>query len=168
MARVLLTLALLIGCGRAAGVSSFAVVVHPSNPNTNLRFADVQAFFSGAAKQWPNSSFNGSLNSSLNRSKVVLVERDTASAAYQFLLARILHTSASEYKRRLASIEFAGEAPVTIKILNSDQAACKFVFNVPGSIALIETNSLSLPECSGVGTVRIDGRLPSQEGYRLR
>jgi len=57
---------------------------------------------------------------------------------------------------------------VTLKILNSEEAACKFVFNVPGSIALIETDSLRLPECGGVGIVRIDGRLPGQEGYRLR
>jgi hypothetical protein len=74
----------------------------------------------------------------------------------------------SEYKRRLASIEFGGAAPVTLKILNSEEAACKFVFNVPGSIALIETDSLRFPECSGVGIVRIDGQLPGQEGYRLR
>jgi len=79
-----------------------------------------------------------------------------------------LRMSAGEYKRHLASIEFAGEAPVTLKILNSERAACKFVFNVPGSIALVETISLQLPECSGVATVKIDGRLPDQEGYRLQ
>jgi len=156
MGRLVLTVALLIDSGRGGGAASFAVVVHQSNPNTSLILADVRAFFDGDAKEWPNGS------------KVVLVERDTASAAYRFLLARILHMSAAEYKRRLASIEFAGEAPVNLKILNSEQAACKFVFNVPGSIALIEASSLKLPECSGVGTVKIDGRLPDQEGYRLR
>jgi len=156
MRYALLTLGLLIGSGRGAGVASFVVVVHHSNPNTNLVLADVRAFFAGDAKQWPNGS------------KVVLVERDAGSAPYQFLLARILHMSVSEYKRRLESIEFGGATPVTLKILNSEEAACKFVFNVPGSIALIETDSLRLPECSGVGIMRIDGRLPGQEGYRLR
>jgi hypothetical protein len=156
MGRILIALGLLIGSGRSGGIASFAVVVHHSNPNTNLLFTDVRALFSGAAKQWPNGS------------RVVLVERDSGSAAYQFLLGRILHMSASEYKRHLANIEFAGEAPVTLKILNSERAACKFVFNVPGSIALVETISLQLPECSGIATVRIDGRLPDQEGYRLQ
>lgn len=156
MARLLIAMGLLIGVGGAAGGPSFAVVLHRSNPNTNLRTADVQAFFSGVSKQWPDGS------------KVVLVERDTGSPAFQFLLARILRMSASEYKRRLASIEFAGEAPVLLKILNSEEAACKFVFNVPGSIAVIEANSLQLPGCSGVEPARIDGRLPRQEGYRLR
>jgi ABC-type phosphate transport system substrate-binding protein len=156
MGRLVLTLGLWIGSGSAGGVASFVVVVHQSNPNTNLMYADVRAFFSGAAKQWPNGS------------KVVLVERDTGSATYQFLLANILHMSPVEYKRRLLSIEFSGEAPVVLKVLNSEQAACKFVFNVPGAIALIETQSLNLPECGGLETVRIDGRLPGQEGYRLR
>jgi hypothetical protein len=156
MGRLVLAMGLLIGSGRTGVVPSFAVVLHRSNPNTNLRLADVQAYFSGGAKQWPNGS------------KVVLVERDTGSAAHHFLLSRILHMGATEYKRHLASIEFAGEAPVILKILNSEETACKFVFNVPGSIALIETNSLHLPECSGVQPARIDGRLPGQEGYRLR
>lgn len=156
MGRFVLSLGLLIGSGSAGGVASFAIVIHQSNPNTNLMFGDVRAFFSGAAKQWPNGS------------KVVLVERDTGSATYQFLLVHILHMTSVEYKRRLLSIEFAGEAPVILKVLNSEQAACKFVFNVPGAIALIETHSLNLPECGGLGTVRIEGRLPGQEGYRLR
>jgi hypothetical protein len=156
MGRFFLSLGLLIGSGSAGSVASFAVVIHQSNPNANLMFADVRAFFSGATKQWPTGS------------KVVLVERDTESATYQFLLAHIVHMSSVEYKRRLLSIEFSGEAPVILKVLNSEQAACKFVFNVPGAIALIETQSLNLPECGGITTVRIDGRLPGQEGYRLR
>jgi hypothetical protein len=137
-------------------VPSFAVVVHASNPHTNLHLAEVRAFFAGVAKQWPNGS------------KVVLVERDAGSPAHRFLLEHILTMSATEYKLRLARIEFAGEAPVTLKVLNSEEAACKFVFNVPGAIALIATESLHAPECGGVQTVRIDGKLPSEEGYRLR
>ena len=156
MGRFVLSLGLLIGSGSAGGVASFAVIVHQSNPNTRLMVADVRAFFSGATKQWPNGS------------RVALVERDTGSATYQFLLVHILHMTPVEYKRHLLSIEFAGEAPVILKVLNSEQAACKFVFNVPGAIALIETQSLDLPECRGLGTVRIEGRLPGQEGYRLR
>lgn len=149
-------MALLIGSGRAASGQSYAVVVHPSNPATNLRLADLRGFFSGAVKQWPNGS------------RVVLVARDYGSAAYQFLMRRVLNMSPAEYRRHLASIEFAGEAPVTLKVLNSEAAACKFVYNVPGSIALIEANSLQAPECHGVETLRIESKLPSEEGYRLR
>ncbi|HLK22856.1 MAG TPA: hypothetical protein VKT81_28115 [Bryobacteraceae bacterium] len=156
MLRFLLSLGLLIGSGSAGNFGTFAVVIHQSNPNTNLLFADIRALFGGATKQWSNGS------------KVVLVERDSSSPAYHFLIERILRTTAVEYKRRLLSIEYSGEAPATVKVLNSEQAACKFVFNVPGAIALIESRSLTLPECSGLVTPRIDGRLPSQSGYPLR
>jgi len=156
MLRLAIFIGLAIGTGGGAGLPTFAVVVHHSNPNTNLRFSDVQGLFSGSAKQWPNGS------------KVVLVERDAGSPAYRFLLDHILKMSATEYKRRLARIEFAGEAPVILKTLNSEEAACKFVFNVPGAIALIETGSLRTPECAGLELARIDGKLPGQEGYRLK
>ena len=136
--------------------TTFTVVVHQSNATNNLRFSDLQAFFMGQSKKWPNGS------------NVVLVERSAESPAFRFLLGRVLNMSPVEHKRRIANIEFMGEVPVTLKVLNSEEAACKYVFNVPGSIALIETGSLQTPECSGVRVVSIDGKLPAEEGYRLR
>jgi hypothetical protein len=155
---------LIIGIAAAAfalGASTkstppFAVVVHQSNATSNLRFSDLQDFYAGHSKKWPNGS------------NVVLVERSPESPAFRFLLGRVLNMSAVEHKRRLANIEFMGESPVNLKILNSEEAACKYVFNVPGSIALIEAGSLQSTECSGVRVVRIDGKLPAEEGYRLR
>ena len=140
----------------AGAASSFAVVVHRSNPTSNVRLSELRAFFSGETKQWPHGM------------KLVLVERDPPSDVFRFLLQRVLNTTASEYKRRLANIEFMGEAPVTVRVLNSDAAACKFVFNVPGSIALIATTSLALPECGAVQLVKVEGKLPGQENYGLR
>jgi hypothetical protein len=142
---------------RAAPVTgSFSVVVHRSNPVGNLRLDALRSCFTGATPQWPNGS------------RVVLVERDAASPVFQFLLEHLVGMSPREYKRGLATLEYRGESPVTLKILNSDQAACRFVFNVPGSIALIDTNSLTAPECSEVQILRIDGKLPSESGYRLK
>jgi hypothetical protein len=136
--------------------AAFAVVVHQSNATSNLRLSDLQAYFTGHGKRWPNGS------------NVVLVERSPGSPAFRYLLDRVLNMSAGEHKRRLVNIEFMGEAPVNLKVLNSEEAACKYVFNVPGSIALLEAGSLQAPECNGVRVVRIDGKLPAEEGYRLR
>jgi hypothetical protein len=52
--------------------------------------------------------------------------------------------------------------------LNSDAAACQFVFNVPLAIAIVEAGSLASPACSSVRVLRIDGKLPGEEGYRLK
>ena len=134
----------------------FAAVVHQSNPTRNLRLRDLLSLFQGVSRQWPNNS------------AVVLVERDAGSTPFLFLIGRLLNTTPGEYKRHLQSIEYRGEGPVSIKILNSDQAACQFVFNVPSAIAIIEIKSLATPACVQVPALRIDGKLPGEEGYRLR
>jgi hypothetical protein len=135
---------------------TFAAVVHQSNPTHNLRFRDLLSLFQGASREWPSSS------------AVVLVERDEGSAPFRYLMGRLLNTTPGEYKRSLQNIEYRGEAPVSIKILNSDGAACQFVFNVPSAIAIIEASSLASRACSGIQVLRIDGRLPGEEGYRLK
>src|SRR5580698_772711 len=136
--------------------AAFAAVVHPSNATRNLLLRDLTTLFEGANRQWPN------------RSGVVLVERDAGSAPFRYLMGRLLNTTLGEYKRSLQNIEYRGETPVSIKILNSDAAACQFVFNVPSAIAIIETGSLALPACGTVQVLRIDGKLPGEEGYRLK
>jgi hypothetical protein len=98
----------------------------------------------------------------------VLVERDAGSRPFLYLMQRLLNTTPGEYKRSLQNIEYRGDAPVSVKTLNSDAAACQFVFNVPAAIAIIETASLPTPECGQVQVVRIEGKLPGEEGYRLR
>ena len=140
----------------AEPAGTFAAVVHQSNPTHNLRFRDLVSLFEGANREWSNSS------------AVVLVERDAGSASYRYLMGRVLNTTPGEYKRSLQNIEYRGEAPVSIKILNSDAAACQFVFNVPSAIAIVEASSLASPACKGIQVLRIDGKLPGEEGYRLK
>jgi hypothetical protein len=143
---------------------AFAAVVHQANPTHNLRFGDLLSLFEGISRAWPSSP-------GPNSEVVVLVERDAGSVPYQFLLGSLLNTTPKEYKRRLQDIEYRGEAPVSIKILNSDAAACQFVFNVPSSIAIVEIKSLASPAstaCSKVKVLRIDGKLPGEPGYRLK
>jgi hypothetical protein len=160
MGRTLLTLSALLAMGAAKPsaepVGSFAAVVHPSNASHDLRLRELASFFEGAQRQWPNSA------------SVVLVERDAASAPYRYLMSHVLNTTPMEYKRRLQNIEYRGEAPLAVKVLNSDEAACQFVFNVPAAIAIIESKSLGSAACASVQVLRIEGKLPSEEGYRLR
>jgi len=140
----------------AEPAQAFAAVVHRSNPTRDMRLRDLTSLFGGTSRQWPNNS------------PVVLVERDAGSAPFRYLMGRLLNTTPGEYKRSLQNIEYRGEAPVSVKILNSDAAACQFVFNVPSAIAIVETGSLASPACGGIQVLRIDGKLPGEEGYRLK
>jgi hypothetical protein len=135
---------------------AFAVVVHRSNPTRDMRLRDLTGLFGGSNRQWPNNS------------PVVLVERDAGSAPFRYLMQRLLNTTPGEYKRNLQNIEYRGDAPVSVKVLNSDAAACQFVFNVPAAVAIIETASLATPECGQIQVVRIEGKTPGEEGYRLQ
>src|ERR1700735_2817650 len=96
----------------AEPAGGFAAVVHQSNPTHNLRFRDLLSLFQGVTPEWSNSS------------RAVLVERDAGSAPFRYLMGRLLNTTPGEYKRSLQNIEYRGDAPVSIKILNSDEAAC--------------------------------------------
>jgi|SRR5580692_8674895 hypothetical protein len=149
-------LAITVLAGAAEPELGFAAVVHPSNREHDLHWRDLISLFEGVDREWPNSV------------PVVLVERNTGSAPYRYLMAHLLNTTSMGYKRRLQNIEYNGGAPVSIKILNSDEAACQFVFNVPSAIALIERKSLSSTACAPVQVVRVDGKLPGEEGYRLK
>ena len=108
---------------------AFAAVVHQSNPTHSMRFRDLLSLFEGASRQWPSGA------------AVVLVERDAGSAPFLYLMGHLLNTTPGEYRRHLQDLEYRGEAPVSVKILNSDAAACQFVFNVPSAVAIIETTS---------------------------
>jgi hypothetical protein len=158
MGRILQLIAALLAAPTldCAAETNFAAVVHQSNPTHNLRFRELLSLFQGASREWPNSSV------------VVLVERDAGSEPFRYLMERLLNTTPGEYKRSLQNIEYRGEVPVSIKILNSDAAACQFVFNVPSAIAIVETGSLALPACNAVQVLRIDGKLPGDQGYRLK
>lgn len=135
---------------------NFSVVVHRSNPVTNLSFSSLRDIFSGAVTHWPNQS------------RIVLAERSSDSRVNRFLMERFLKTSWIDYKRSLEELEFRGQDPVILRVLNSDPAACKFVFNVPSALAVVESASVVTPECRDVRVLKIDGLLPGQEGYRLK
>src|SRR5271165_746835 len=106
MGRTLLLMAATMGLPEmpqaAEPALSFAAVVHPSNATRDIRVRDLTSLFGGVNRQWSNNS------------PVVLVERDSSSAPYRYLMAHLLNITAGEYKRRLQNIEYRGDAPVSI------------------------------------------------------
>jgi hypothetical protein len=141
---------------RLAAGQGFSVVVHPSNPVSNLSVSALHSMFSGTVTRWPNQT------------KIVLAQRNTGSPANRFLMQRFLNISWQDYKRSLEGLEFMGQEPAIVRVLNSDAAACKFVFNVPAAVALIESSSAAAPDCHDLRVLKIDGFLPGQGGYRLK
>jgi len=134
---------------------ALAVVVHRSSAVNSLALADLRQMLTGDLNTWPDSS------------AVVLVEQPGESATQQRVLRVLLGTTPSGYNRRLLQAQFQGKPAPIIRVLLSDQNAIKFVWNVPGAIAVVEASSVA-PAVSLVKVLRINGKQPGETGYPLQ
>lgn len=149
----LLSVAALTGRSEASG-GTLAVIVHENSPVTSLTVAEFRKVLLGETSEWPDGK------------RVVLVERDQTSGALRTTLRLICKMTPLEYKRHLLAIEFQGGRVPLEKILNSDEAAAKFVRSVPGAIGVVENSSLAAVQ--HVKVVRLGGKLPGEPGYFLQ
>ena len=125
--------------------TSLVTVVHKSNLVASLSANQLRALYLGETTQWSDHK------------RVILVRREPSSAAFGAVLLKVLKMSAAEYRRFIISLEFRGDEPLSLKTLNSNEAACNFVFNVPSAVAVLDQSALSDPGCSRVKTLPVLG-----------
>lgn len=158
MAPGLLAILLMFVATPSAGLAKdpvLTVVVNKSNPLDSISKAKLRGMLLGEVAEWPN------------KQRIVVVERERDSQAFQKTLQLILHMSSAEYEKWLMQAEFRGEKMPLIKILNSDEGAGKFVFNVPGAVAITD-GAPSLAASSEIKVLRVEGKLPGDPGYDLK
>jgi len=119
-----------------------AVVVNKANSTDAVTSAHLAQLFREEAKKWPDGG------------AVVLVI-DRSSPGQMATLQKLNHMSAAELKAFLAA------HLDDIKQLNSDADVLQFVQSNPGAIGLIEVRSVD----NRVKVVKVDGKLPLEEGY---
>jgi ABC-type phosphate transport system substrate-binding protein len=132
-----------------------SVTVNKSNPLTSITKKELRELLLGEVTVWPD------------KQHVILVEREAGSRPFQKMLQLILKMTEAEYARWLLDLEFRAQTSPLIKTLNSDEGANKFVFNVPGAIAITE----SVPGgavSSQVKVLRVEGKLPGDPEYPLK
>jgi len=135
--------------------SVLTVIVNHSNPIESISKTQLRELLMGQIDQWAN------------KSQITLVQREPTSQAFQKTLQLILRMTEAEYSRWLLQSEFRGRKLPLIKILNSDESASKFVFNVPGAVAItdgVPSGSIS----SEIKILRVDGKLPGDPGYAFK
>ena len=131
------------------------VIVNKANPFDSISNMDLRALLLGKMAQWPN------------KQPVILVERESNSPTFRKTLQVVLHMTEGDYERWILQEEFRGEKTPLIKTLNSDEGAGKFVFYVPGAIAITD-GVPSLALSSEIKVLRVDGKLPGDPGYPLK
>lgn len=119
-----------------------AVIVNKANSTDTITSAHLSQLFRVETRKWPDG---GS----------VLLVIDKSSPGQMATLQKLNHMSAGELKGFLAA--HADD----IKQLNSDADVLEFVQSNPGAIGLIEVRSVD----NRVKVVKVDGKLPLEEGY---
>ena len=136
-------------------MAALAVVVHKSCATDDVSIADLRKMLLGDLRNWPDAR------------RIVLVEQPDENAVQQRILRLLLQTDPPGYKKQLLAAQFQGRELPLIKILNADDNAIKFVWNLPGAIAPVDA-AAATANSARVKTLRVNGKAPGEPGYPLQ
>ena len=128
-----------------------AIIVNKSNPIDNLSFGELQKIFLAERRQWPNGK-----RITVTICEPGQLERTTA-------MRLIYRMSENDFSRYWLHVSFTGDTQAATKTLTNATGIRKFVSYVPGAIGYVLADRVD----DSVKVVRVDGRLPSESGYRL-
>jgi ABC-type phosphate transport system substrate-binding protein len=128
-----------------------AIVVNRSNPIDNLSFGELRKIFMGERSHWPNGH------------RIAVVMLNYGQPERQTVLRLVYRMDEDGYQDHVLRGMFRGDVFVAPKTLASPEILRKFVFNAPGAIGYLRASDVD----DSVKVIRIDGRMPEEEDYRL-
>jgi phosphate transport system substrate-binding protein len=128
-----------------------AIVVNRHNPLNEISLVDLRRVFRGQRSRWSNGR------------RVTLVMRDPGTREREAILQSLYGVAEDDYRRSYMQAVFSGETTDAPKTLASTNGVLRFVYNVPGAIGYVRARDVD----ASVKTLRVDGRLPGEPGYRL-
>ncbi len=136
---------------QTAGVEAVAIVVHPQVDIDDLSFDQLKSIFLAEQQHWPD------------RSRITLLVRAAIAPERDLVLTEIYGMNEDRYRQYWIAKMFRSEVASGPKIVFSTDMLRDLVTVIPGSIGFVPV--------SGVGpdlkVIRIDGKLPGDEGYPL-
>lgn len=150
-ALLLSLLALAPSTGHAQVAEPLAIVVNRSNPLAEISLVDLRRVFRGQRSRWTNGR------------RVTLVMRDPGAPERDAILRSVYGLDEAEYRRAYLQAVFSGQTSDAPRTLASSNGVLRFVYNVPGAIGYVRARDVD----ASVKTLRVDGRLPGEPGYRL-
>jgi ABC-type phosphate transport system substrate-binding protein len=153
--RAILFFTLAIVCAPAMPASAegqIAIVVRPDVPVGNLSISDVRKLVLGDRQFW---------NPGL---RVTLIISAPGSREREVVLKTIYQMSESQFKQYWIAKVFRAEAASGPRIVYSSEMAAELTSAIPGAVAFVD--AAQVPK--GLKVVKIDGRLPGEQGYALR
>ena len=132
--------------------SSIAIVVHKDTEVDNLSLDALRSIFLADQQFWNN------------RKRIILLVRAPKSDERDFVLNRIYQMSEAQFRQYWIGKMFRAEVPRGPKIVFSTDMTLELVIAIPGSISFMRADDVS----DDVKLVRVDGKLPSEDGYPLQ
>jgi len=124
----------------------FAIVVDKANSASNLTASELVKIFTAHSRSWPDGK------------AITVVMRDPSFADMQLVLRKALNMTPEQAHAFVLAHRDA------FMIAESDDAVLRFVSTSPGAIGVVDLYSLT----QDVSVVKIDGKLPVEQGYLLR
>jgi ABC-type phosphate transport system substrate-binding protein len=119
-----------------------AVVVNKDNNVGEVSAAHLSRIFQSEVKKWPDG-------------KDVVLVLHKSSSGEMATLERLNKMSAAQFK------SFVDAHKDSILMVNSDAELLTLIQSTPGAIGLVEVRSID----DRVNVVRVDGKLPMEDGY---
>lgn len=131
---------------------AFAVITSPDVRVGNLSTHDVRRLMLGERRFW-----------SANVPATALMP-STGSPARLYLLERLFRMTEKHYRRHTLEQLYRGELDYAPLVMGSTEEAVAFVAAGHGAITLVPLENLPR---SAVHVLRVDGKLPQDDGYPL-
>jgi ABC-type phosphate transport system substrate-binding protein len=144
--RLLLLLLWVASLPCAVQAKQFAIVADKTNTTSNLTAAELVKIFNAHSHTWPDGK------------PITLVMRDPSSAEMQLVLRKLLNMTAEQARA------FVQAHRDLIMVADSDDAVLRFVSTSHGALGVVDLYSLT----QDVNVLKIDGKLPVEQGYLLR
>ena len=144
--RLWLVVVWMLCCCCVVQAKQLAVVTDPANPANNLRTAELVKIFAVRTQNWPDGR------------PIKLVLREPSCADMQLVLRNLWAMTSDQAQA------FVQAHRGNIVIAASDEAVLKFVGANRGAIGIVDLFSLT----KDVKVLKIDGKLPVEQGYLLR
>jgi ABC-type phosphate transport system substrate-binding protein len=126
---------------------NIAVVVPKSNNTASITSADLAKMLESTSRKWPDGS-----------SVTVVLPGGVTSQDAELVVARILKMNLAQAHKFLA------DHKSSFVTGNSDQDVLNKVQSLPGSVGLVDVYSIN----NAIRVLKVDGKLPLEQGYLLR
>ena len=144
--RILVLLLLVAGLGASCEAKQLAVIVDKTNNLGGLSATDLARVFKFDNHKWPDGR------------SVILILRDPSTPEMQTAIQKLYHMQAEEFKALLAAHQSG------VIIVRSEEELLKSVESIPGAVGLVDVYSIN----SRVNVLKVDGKLPLEQGYYLK